>query len=115
MTEKSEDQVVWVCRACGERDDNAGKAKEKIHSFFGVECTAQFIPYIPHSKYLALQKNLEGAEYIIDVEHRRNNKLESDLAVAVEALRRIAEPSSEDIVIPIRKIAKEALGKIGNK
>jgi hypothetical protein len=33
----------------------------------------------------------------------------------VEALRRIAEPSSEDIVIPIRKIAKEALGKIGNK
>ena len=115
MTEKSEDQVVWVCTKCGERYDNAGRAKAKTHSFCGVECEGNLIQYISHSQYLTLKKNLEGAEYIIDVEHRRNNKLESDLAVAVEALRRIAEPSSEDIVIPIRKIAKEALGKIGNK
>ncbi len=119
MTEKGEDQVVWVCRACGERDDNAGKAKEKIHSFFGVECTAQFIPYIPHSKYLTLQKNLEGAEYIIDVEHRRNNKLESDLAVAVEALevmmKRYRYVWGECEHEPEYKQAQEALGKIGGE
>lgn len=110
MTEKSEDQVVFICQTNFSHVWGEMPFIQKC-----CECSGELIPYIPHSKYLALKKNLEGAEYIIDVEHRRNNKLESDLAVAVEALRRIAEPSSEDIVIPIRKIAKEALGKIGNK
>lgn len=112
MTKKSEDQM-WVCTN-PECPTYAGQISNPDDPTYCI-CEAKFIPYFPYSKYLALQKNLEGAEYIIDVEHRRNNKLESDLAVAVEALRRIAEPSSEDIVIPIRKIAKEALGKIGNK
>lgn len=108
MTEKGEDQVVLV-----KKDELTGVPAIYIGQKSDDEYWKNAELYIPHSKYLALQKNLEGAEYIIDVEHRRNNKLESDLAVAVEALRRIAEPSSEDIVIPIRKIAKEALGKIG--
>lgn len=135
MTEKGEDQVVWVCdkcfmnsnentehtKPCSQEEwelDNGGPCGHGGHTpttMYEIKCSGSLTAYLPHSKYLALQKNLEGAEYIIDVEHRRNNKLESDLAVAVEALRRIAEPSSEDIVIPIRKIAKEALGKIGGK
>ena len=122
MTEKSEDQV-WICDVCLTKYPKkssyhwANDIQSENRNLYqnNPHCNGNLTAYIPHSKYLTLQKNLEGAEYIIDVEHRRNNKLESDLAVAVEALRRIAEPSSEDIVIPIRKIAKEALGKIGNK
>ena len=122
MTEKSEDQV-WICDVCLTKYPKkssyhwANDIQSENRNLYqnNPHCNGNLTAYIPHSKYLTLQKNLEGAEYIIDVEHRRNNKLESELAVAVEALRRIAEPSSEDIVIPIRKIAKEALGKIGNK
>lgn len=92
MTEKSEDQVIYYCNYC------SGVNQKCTHS----ACTGNFEPYIPHSQYLALK---------------------SDLAVAVVALENIIKHqkmvgsfngSLEEMSTTIR-IAKEALGKIGEK
>lgn len=95
MTEKSEDQV-WVCDSC----KFVAYAK---HEFPETEtcalCFNPLVTYIPQSKYLALQ---------------------SDLALAVEALREIKECGSKTVpqtfpwyISRMIGIAKEALGKIG--
>jgi hypothetical protein len=88
MTEKSEDQVIWVW------------FNEDESNVFTVDPENPAVkPYIPHSKYLALQ---------------------SDLALAVEALREIKECGSKTVpqtfpwyISRMIGIAKEALGKIG--
>lgn len=108
MTEKSEDQVVWVyenskgCRFCGQKlhaskvnpcDPNNMPHKDLYTARFCKE-------YVPHSKYLALK---------------------SDLAVAVEALTSLVGHTEATLQFPHKdKIdlvmsldrAKEALSKI---
>lgn len=100
MTEKSEDQV-WVCQKTNScfPQYTAAHTCDSIYNSLNL-CTGELIPYIPHSKYLALKY---------------------DLAVAVETLEVIAssdtwavscEPLKEFITMT-RLTAKEALGKIG--
>jgi hypothetical protein len=89
MTEKSEDQVVWVCSAI-----------EHVYRLpmepLKDGCNSDNIPYVPESKYLALK---------------------SDLAVAVEALEELEWKLELHVVYMDGKnlglITKEALGKIG--
>lgn len=101
MTEKSEDQV-WVCQKTNScfPQYTAAHTCDSIYNSLNL-CTGELIPYIPHSKYLALQ---------------------SDLALAVEALREIKECGSKTVpqtfpwyISRMIGIAKEALGKIGEK
>lgn len=99
MTEKSEDQV-WVCQKTNScfPQYTAAHTCDSIYNSLNL-CTGELIPYIPHSKYLALK---------------------SDLALAVEALREIKECGSKTVpqtfpwyISRMIGIAKEALGKIG--
>jgi hypothetical protein len=107
MTEKSEDQVVWVCQKCftiynsdmSDFDFHCAYGDEGINDGCCVSTSKPNIPYIPHSKYLALK---------------------SDLEKAVEALREIKECGSKTVpqtfpwyISRMIGIAKEALGKIG--
>ena len=92
MTEKSEDQVVYVCELC-----------ESYASPLGCYCLESLpkpTAFIPHSKYLALK---------------------ADLGLAVEALKEIeshvnyAYEKNINMYGAIKLAAKEALGKIGKK
>lgn len=87
MTEKSEDQVIWVCI----------QHQRITDSLEDQLCEKIDYPkaYVPLSKYLALK---------------------SDLAVAVEALKSIFGDGSYTNYAAgdmFREIAQEALGKIG--
>lgn len=101
MTEKSEDQV-WVCQKTNScfPQYTAAHTCDSIYNSLNL-CTGELIPYIPHSKYLALKY---------------------DLAVAVEALTSLVGHTEATLQFPHKdKIdlvmsldrAKEALGKIG--
>lgn len=93
MTEKSEDQVVWVCPDCHFTTQN----NKGICERYGKDHEIAAIQYIPHSQYLALKY---------------------DLAKAVEALEDMAIGYDENGVYfdcEFKKKAKEALGKIGGK
>ena len=98
MTEKSEDQV-WVCcqyYKCWHTNSDGKQQRHYDHDDY--ICNGTMIPYIPHSKYLALK---------------------SDLATAVEALEEIINidelcTKGAYVIAPRpEEIAKEALGKIG--
>lgn len=103
MTEKSEDQVVFICLKCNHVDSDLEKFHQNMSdsAYHPWECDGVPFSVVPHSKYLALQ---------------------SDLALAVEALREIKECGSKTVpqtfpwyISRMIGIAKEALGKIGEK
>lgn len=98
MTEKSEDQVAWICHECGyswkENPANTpGKTHTRLKYFPDCEVEAKQVIYI--EAYLALK---------------------SDLALAVEALKQL----NKDCCCVLdhswqKELTEEALGKIGEK
>lgn len=115
MTEKSEDQVIWLCPVC--LRINLSKPLSNTHYFRDtlehcVQSESKWQPYIPQSQYLALKK--EAQAYADAIQHNIDKRFESesDLSVAVEALERIRWINENN---DQGKIAQEALGKIGVK
>ncbi len=104
MTEKSEDQVVWV-------DLKRGCVSYDVYD-------EEDVAYVPHSKYLILENNLKEARNRMLEYHSKYLALKSDLAVAVEALEAIKLVAFENMEGQTHlsreyEMAKEALGKIG--
>lgn len=95
MTEKSEDQVVWM-------DKNEDGEMIFASNFKGENS----VPYIP-------QQYLNVAEAETNYFQKELEKVRSDLAKAVEALEKVS--SCAAICGDCMKIGEEALGKIGGK
>ncbi len=100
MTEKSEDQVIWVVSnwSTGEKLLQTNNYQD-VHKFMCEE---------------GKDKSIKGDRYIHDSKYL---SIKSDLAVAVEALEEITESDEDGEILycprDMRLIAKEALGKIG--
>ena len=116
MTEKSEDQVIDYCRKCSQSLTEYGVS---VHKETCDGLPEKFIP----------QQYLFVAEAETDYFQKELEKVRSDLAAAVEALREIKTfTSTHDACArwddspglrcewcEVYKLAKEALGKIGVK
>lgn len=93
MTDKSEDQVIYVC-SC-ERNPTRIATIYEICS----RCKQPITAYIPHSQYLALKSDLATAvEALQNIHIHRGGILDEELFLKTEQFSRIAQ---------------EALGKIG--
>ncbi len=132
MTEKSEDQV-WICDVCLTKYPKkssyhwANDIQSENRNLYqnNPHCNGNLTAYIPHSKYLILENNVKEARNRMLEYHDKNIAIKSDLALAVDALQEIAKidiyedcQSSQDVqetTINLIEIAKEALGKIGEK
>lgn len=97
MTEKSEDQVVYVCPDCHFTTQN----NKEICERYGKDHEIVAVPFIPHSKYLAIKSDLALAvEALQNIHIHRGGILDEELFLKTEQFSRIAQ---------------EALGKIGEK
>lgn len=77
MTEKSEDQVIWVCPECSTSFNPSNRCY----------CEPELISYIPLSQLLALQWKLKEAVYALEKYERI--RIEPYGFLAKEALGKI--------------------------
>jgi len=112
MTEKSEDQVIWICSKCGwsgEKEDVERVCADHLES---LTC------FVPHSEHSKPKESLTvgGIEYVADPNvHKTTSYFNSFRDLDEESLHQISlkpqspNPLDELYMLPVVKMSKEEL------